>query len=153
MASLLHCVVPQLVARSGASAVRQRTVATLSSSSSSSSSKTASTANATKGAAVKASGTNATSATTTAAKGSPSTSSTATPPKAEENPLWILYQEHKGNPWAIGTVVVAALCGDAAVSYVLFGRKDKKAEEAEEAVAIAAGVDNTTSTNTATVAA
>ncbi|KAF9903041.1 hypothetical protein EC991_004292 [Linnemannia zychae] len=122
MASLLHCVVPQLVARSGASTVRQRTMATLSSSSSSS--KTSSANAAVKGATGKVSGTSTTAI--SAAKKSPST-----PPQveADPNPLWILWQEHKGNPWAIGTVVVCALCGDAAVSYALFGRKDKKAED------------------------
>ncbi|KAF9128443.1 hypothetical protein BGW39_005037 [Mortierella sp. 14UC] len=139
MASLLHCVVPQLVARSGASAVRQRTMATLSSS------KTTSANAAVKGATGKASGTAApaTSATTTAAKGPSSTP----PPKAEAepNPLWILWQDHKGNPWAIGTVIVFALCGDAGVSYVLLGRKDKKAEKEAAAVATTA-VDSTVAT-------
>ncbi|KAF8946650.1 hypothetical protein BGZ47_011722 [Haplosporangium gracile] len=130
----MHCVVPQLVARSGASAVRQRTMATLSSSTSTK------TSTAVKGAAGKALG-STTAATAKAAKA-------ATPPPAsanaaaEENPLWELWKAHKHNKLAIGTVLVAALMGDAAVSWVLFGKKKKEGEEGQEA-AQAESVANT----------
>ncbi|KAF9152005.1 hypothetical protein BG015_005911 [Linnemannia schmuckeri] len=134
MASLMHCIVPQLVARSGASAVRQRTMATLSSSTPTKAS------TAVKGAAGKATG-STTTATAKAAKA-------ATPPPApenaaaEENPLWELWKAHKHNKLAIGTVLVAALMGDAAVSWALFGKKKTEGEEGQEA-AQAESVANT----------
>ncbi|KAF9932646.1 hypothetical protein FBU30_007643 [Linnemannia zychae] len=120
MSSLLHCMVPQLVARTRASAIRGRTMATLSSSSSSSSASTTKASSAIKSTTGKCSG--------TTSKSTSTSGSNSTPPPAEENPLWILYKEHKGNPWAIGTVIVAAICGDAAVSYAFFGRKKEEGE-------------------------
>lgn len=146
MASLLHCMVPQLVARSGASAVRQRTMATLSSPSSSSSAPAKATTNAVKGAAGKVSGSNTTTATVTAAKAATPPPASTGAAAAEENPLWILWRDHKNNKWAIGTVLVAALMGDAAVSWALFGKKngDEEGQEGvKEAIAQAEKVANT----------
>ncbi|KAF9138541.1 hypothetical protein BGX30_009053 [Mortierella sp. GBA39] len=135
MASLMHCVIPQLVARSGASSVRHRSMATLSSSTPTKATNTI------KGATGKVSGTNNT--TTAAAKSatppfSPPAPANAT--AAEVNPLWELWKEHKSNKWALGTVLVAALMGDAAVSWALFGNKKKvgEGEGSEEAAAAAA---------------
>ncbi|KAF9548980.1 hypothetical protein EC957_004970 [Mortierella hygrophila] len=139
MASLMHCVIPQLVARSGASSVRHRSMATLSSSTPTKATNTI------KGAAGKVPGTNATTTAAKAATSPPPPPTPANATAAEANPLWELWKEHKNNKWALGTVLVAALMGDAAVSWALFGnkKKDGEGEGSEEAVAAAEKVANT----------
>lgn len=137
----MHCVIPQLVARSGASSVRHRSMATLSSSTPTKATNTI------KGAAGKVSGTNATTAAAKAATPPPPPPSpaNAAAAAAEENPLWVLWRDHKNNKWAIGTVLVAALMGDAAVSWALFGnKKDGEGEGTnEDVIAAAQKVANT----------
>ncbi|KAF9273075.1 hypothetical protein BGZ88_004110 [Linnemannia elongata] len=138
MASLMHCVIPQLVARSGASSIRHRSMATLSSSTPTKASNTI------KGAAGKVSGNNATTAAAKAATPPPPPPSANANANAaaEENPLWELWRTHKHNKLAIGTVLVAALMGDAAVSWAFFRKKNKdgEGEGSEDAAAVAAAV-------------
>ena len=145
----MHCVIPQLVARSGASSVRHRSMATLSSSTPTKASNTI------KGAAGKVSGTNATTAAAKAATPPPPPPAPANATAAEENPLWVLWRDHKHNKWAIGTVLVAALMGDAAVSWALFGnkKKDGEGEGSEDVAAAVAAAEKVANTSVAATVA
>ncbi|KAG0271519.1 hypothetical protein BGZ97_011220, partial [Linnemannia gamsii] len=106
------------------------------------------TTNAAKSAAGKVSGSTAinTTATVTAAKAAtPPPATPAGSAAAEENPLWVLWRDHKHNKWAIGTVIVAALMGDAAVSWALFGKKkdSETQEDVDGAISQAQNIANT----------
>ncbi|KAF9098676.1 hypothetical protein BGX29_007487 [Mortierella sp. GBA35] len=132
MSSLLHCALPQLVARTAVSTVRQRSMATLSSAPTKAGATTTSNSASVKGAGPgKVAGAGIAKGATPPHPAANAKLNTNAAVEAEPSPLMEFWHAHKHQRVAIATVLVAAMCAESAFWYFSYFRDTKKEAEGE----------------------